>query len=269
MDRAHILIVEDDTSLRLVLADNLEEEGYRVTATPSGDQARRLLLGEDVTPAPLRDGVTSVPLPGDAECLDADLVILDIMLPDRDGYSLCRELRARGLETPVLMLTARTLEDDLVQGFDAGADDYLTKPYRLRELLVRVRALLRRRAGPPGEALAEGGKQRSPRRGANEIFRFAGFRLDLAARSLRDPHGSALELTRTEFDLLALFLARQGEALSRDRILDQVWGRDVVVDGRTVDNFVSSLKKKLGWRRTCRFRFKTLRGVGYRMEVDR
>ncbi len=239
MDGAHILIVEDDASLRLVLADNLEEQGYRVTATASGEEAYRLLLA---------DGT---------ERLDADLVILDIMLPDRDGYSLCRELRARGFGAPLLMLTARTLEDDLVHGFDAGADDFLTKPYRLRELLVRVRALLRRRPGPR-DGLPPG-----------QVFRFAGFRLDLAARALRDPRGDAVELTRTEFDLLALFLARRGEALSRDRILDEVWGRDVVVDGRTVDNFVSSLKKKLGWSRASRFRFKTLRGVGYRMEVDR
>ncbi len=236
MNGARILIVEDDASLRLVLADNLEEQGYRVRATPSGDEAHRLLLG---------DG---------GERFAADLVILDIMLPDRDGYTLCRELRAAGRATPVLMLTARTLEDDLVHGFDAGADDFLTKPYRLRELLARVRALLRRRTGPPG---------------AGDVCRFAGFRLDLAARSLRGPHGDAVELTRTEFDLLALFLARRGEALSRDRILDEVWGRDVVVDGRTVDNFVSSLKKKLGWSRASGFRFKTLRGVGYRMEVDR
>ncbi len=242
MDRAHILIVEDDANLRLVLADNLEEQGYRVTATASGNEAHRLLLGEDAG----RRGV--------------DLVILDIMLPDRDGYTLCRELRARGLETPVLMLTARTLEDDLVDGFDAGADDFLTKPYRLRELLVRVRALLRRHAGPRGGMLPEAGQR---------LFRFAGFRLDLAARTLRDPHGDFLELTRTELDLLGFFLAREGEALSRDRILDEVWGRDVVVDGRTVDNFVSSLKKKLGWTRASRFRFKTLRGVGYRMEIDR
>ena len=247
MDRAHILIVEDDANLRLVLADNLEEEGYLVTTTPSGDEAYHLLLGEGRS---------------------VDLVILDIMLPDRDGYTLCRELRARGIETPVLMLTARTLEDDLVHGFDAGADDFLTKPYRLRELLVRVRALLRRRVGE-GEAQPRGGKQTSAGRGADAMFRFAGFRLDLAARSLRDPHGRDLELTRTEFDLLALFLAREGEALSRDRILDEVWGQDVVVDGRTVDNFVSSLKRKLGWSRASRFRFKTLRGVGYRLEVDR
>ena len=221
MDPAHLLIVEDDASLRLVLADNLEEEGYRVSATASGDEAKHWLLGEGE----------------DGERLAADLVILDIMLPDADGYALCRELRRRGLETPILMLTARTLEDDLVDGFDAGADDFLTKPYRLRELLARVRALLRR-----------------PRRAAGKVFRFDGFRLDLAARTLRDPRGAPVELTRTELDLLALS--------------DEVWGRDVVVDGRTVDNFVSSLKKKLGWRRSSRFRFATLRGVGYRMEVE-
>ncbi len=240
MDRAHILLVEDDNNLRMVLADNLEERGYRVTVTASGDEAHRLLLGEG------------------ADGHGVDLVILDIMLPDRDGYTLCRELRAGGRETPVLMLTARTLEDDLVDGFDAGADDFLTKPYRLRELLVRVRALLRRRTLP-----------RSAEPGDHRVFLFDGFRLDLTARSLSDPRGDRVELTRTEFDLLALFLDREGEALSRDRILDQVWGRDVIVDGRTVDNFVSSLKKKLGWSRTSRFRFKTLRGIGYRMEVDR
>lgn len=234
MDTAHILIVEDDASLRLVVADNLEEEGYRVTVTSSGEQARAWLLGED------------------PERLAPDLVILDIMLPDLDGYALCRELRGHHLETPVLMLTARTLEDDLVHGFDAGADDFLTKPYRLRELLARVRALLRR-----------------PRGAAAEVFRFGGFRLDLAARSLHDREGAPVELTRTEFDLLALFLRREGEALTRDLILDEVWGPGVVVDGRTVDNFVSSLKKKLGWRRSSGFRFQTLRGVGYRMEVER
>lgn len=234
MHRQTLLIVEDDESLRLALADNLEEEGYRVRTTPRGDEARRQLLGED------------------GERLAADLVILDLMLPDVDGYALCRELREAGLATPILMLTARTLEDDLVRGFDAGADDFLTKPYRLRELLARVRALLRRRHGSRGES-----------------FRFAGFHLDLAARSLTDPHGRSLELTRTEYDLLTLFLQRQGQALSRDQILDAVWGKDLAIDERTVDNFVSSLKKKLAWSPSAGFRFKTLRGVGYRLEVDR
>ncbi len=231
MPEAHILIVEDDASLRLALADNLEEEGYRVAATASGIAARERLLGG-------------------GEPVGTDLVILDIMLPDLDGYALTRELRARGVDVPILMLTARTLEDDLVAGFEAGADDFLTKPYRLRELLARVRALLRRGQLP------------------GEVFRFAGFTLDVAARALSDAGGEAVELTRTEFDLLALFLRFEGQALTRDRILDEVWGPGMVIDARTVDNFVYSLKKKLGWSRASRFRFRTLRGVGYRMEVD-
>ncbi len=231
MTTPHILIVEDDSSLRLALADNLEDEDYRVTTTPSGAEARALLLAED------------------AGC---DLVILDIMLPDADGYALCRELRSQGVTTPILMLTARTLEDDLVRGFEAGADDFLTKPYRLRELLARVRALLRRHGGVRGN-----------------VHRFGGFSLDVEARALRDSSGRAVELTRTEFDVLALFLRCEGRALTRDQILDEVWGKDIVVDGRTVDNFVSNLKKKLGWKRSSPFRFRTLRGVGYRMEVDR
>ncbi len=230
MANAHILIVEDDASLRLALADNLEEEGYRVAATASGVEARKRLLDEPAA---------------------TDLVILDIMLPDLDGYALTRELRAGGVDVPILMLTARTLEDDLVAGFEAGADDFLTKPYRLRELLARVRALLRRRHPAAGK-----------------VFRFAGFSLDVAAHALSDANGAAVELTRTEFDLLALFLRFEGQALTRDRILDEVWGQGVVIDARTVDNFVYSLKKKLGWSPASRFRFRTLRGVGYRMEVD-
>lgn len=230
MNSPHILIVEDDENLRLALADNLEDEGYRVTSTASGAEARRWVLD---------DGIA------------ADLVVLDIMLPDDDGYSLCRDLRARRVETPILMLTARTLEDDLIRGLDAGADDFLTKPYRLRELLARVRALLRRNTGLAGST-----------------YRFGSFSLDVEARSLRDGSGETMELTRTEFDLLALFLRCQGKALTRNEILDEVWGKDVVIDVRTVDNFVLSLKKKLGWNRSSPFQFRSLRGVGYRMEVD-
>ncbi len=223
-----ILIVEDDENLRLALADNLEDEGYRVLTTAHAGEVCGIVLDTDV-----------------------DLVILDIMLPDGDGYAVCRNLRAAGSETMILMLTARTLEDDLVRGFEAGADDYLTKPYRLAELLVRVRALLRRR----GSTL-------------QQVQTFAGFSLDTTSRTLIDPAGQPITLTRTEFDLLAFFLTHLGRALTRDQILDQVWGQEVVVDARTVDNFVSNLKKKMGWRPGVGFRIETLRGVGYRLEVD-
>jgi len=224
---ATILIVEDDENLRLALADNLDEEGYDVTTAASVAAAERALAGAGF-----------------------DLIVLDIMLPDGDGYSLCERLRERGVESRVLMLTARTLEDDLVRGFEAGADDYLAKPYRLRELLARVGALLRRRGGPPAE-----------------VVTFAGHTLDRTARTLSAPGGEGVELTRTEFDLLVFLLDHRGRALTRQAILDAVWG-DVIVDPRTVDNFVSSLKRKLGWTPDAAFRIRTIRGVGYRLEVD-
>lgn len=222
-----VLVVEDDPNLRLTLEDNLEEEGYRVASA--------------ATVAEALSRVSEQPF---------DVVVLDLMLPDGDGYSFCRRLRESGSVSRVLMLTARSLEEDLVRGFEAGADDYVAKPYRLRELLARVRALARRSVAPPPE-----------------VLRFAGFTLDGAARTLADPRGRPVELTKTEFDLLRTLLRSEGRVLSRDEILDQVWGKDVVVDAHTVDNFVSSLKRKLRWAPGAGFQIRTVRGVGYRMEV--
>ena len=226
--KSAVLIVEDDENLRLTLQDNLEEEGYQVATAATVAEGWRQL-----------------------EASAFEVVVLDLMLPDGDGYSLCRRLRAAGLPSRVLMLTARSLEEDLVRGFESGADDYLSKPYRLRELLARIGALVRRTPAPA----------------VTEIV-FADYRLDLTARTLVDPKARAVDLTRTEMDLLALLLRSRDRALSRDEILDQVWGKEVVVDAHTVDNFVSSLKKKLGWTERSAFRIKTVRGVGYRMEVD-
>ncbi len=222
---ANILLVEDEENLRVTLEDNLEEEGYEVLAVATAQAARQAMVQP------------------------WDLIILDIMLPDGDGYQLCRGYREQGGEAMILMLTARSLEDDLLRGFSEGADDYLSKPYRLRELLARIQALLRRRL----------------RSKCSLTLRFGEFCLDPKARSLsRGPE--RIELTRTEFNLLHLFLKRSNQALSRDEILDEVWGREVVVDPRTVDNFVFSLKKKLAWRRGASWRIRTVRGVGYRWE---
>ncbi|SEL11827.1 DNA-binding response regulator, OmpR family, contains REC and winged-helix (wHTH) domain [Stigmatella aurantiaca] len=226
--RPSILIVEDDANLRLGLQDNLQDEGYDVATAASTAEADALLRGREFA-----------------------LLILDVMLPGEDGYAFCRRLRAAGLRSMVLMLTARTLEDDILRGFEAGAQDYLTKPYRLRELLARVKALVRRGGSPPPERMG-----------------FAGFSLDLGRRQLSRPGGEPVELTRTEFDLLVFLLRHQDRALPRQEILDAVWGQDVVVDPRTVDNFVSSLKKKLGWTSTSGFTIHTIRGVGYRMELE-
>jgi DNA-binding response OmpR family regulator len=232
--KGRILIVEDDENLRVALEDNLDDEGYTVTSVKTGKAALTELARSE-----------------------AELVILDIMLPDIDGYQVCRKIRESGAPVRVLMLTARTLESDLVQGFGVGADDYLSKPYRLRELLARVGALLRR---PSSE----------PQTSSQEVTRmdFAGFSLDLEARILYDHAEQEIKLTRTEFDLLACLLKNAGKALSRDDILAQAWDPGIVVDPRTVDNFVSSLKRKLGWTASSPFRINTVRGVGYRMEVD-
>jgi DNA-binding response OmpR family regulator len=225
---ADVLIVEDDENLRIGLVDNLENEGYRVHAVASGEEALSVVADRRF-----------------------ELFILDIMLPGIDGYSLCKKLRDGGVEAAVLMLTARNLENDLLRGFEVGADDYLAKPYRLRELLARVRALLRRKAIRPGGTLTLGE-----------------FNVDLTARRVTDSGGAELTFTRTEFDLLSLLLRRHSTALHRNDILDEVWGKDLVVDPRTVDNFVSSLKKKLRWTRKSPFRITSVRGVGYRLELD-
>jgi DNA-binding response OmpR family regulator len=225
-----VLVVEDDPNLRLTLVDNLEEEGYAVTAASTLAEARAQLKG-----------------PG------FDVVVLDLMLPDGDGYSLCRELRQAGASSRVLMLTARSLEDDVVKGFEVGADDYVPKPYRLRELLARIRALARRGAGAPS---------------APQAFVLDRFRVDLASRRVLTPEGQALELTRTEFDLLVYLLRHAGTALTRDQILSAVWGTEVVVDGHTVDNFISNLRKKLDWSSRSRFEIRSVRGVGYRLDVS-
>jgi len=227
MKPAMILVVEDEESLRMALADNLEDEGYQVRSAATGAEAMAACAGETF-----------------------GLVILDVMLPDMDGYAICRKLREAGCAAMIMMLTARSLEEDIVKGFDAGADDYLCKPYRLRELISRVRALLRR-----GDAAAPG------------PLAFAGFRMDPASRSVHGPEGEPVEFTKTEFDLLWLMLKFRGQALPRQRILDEVWGQDVVVDARTVDNFVSSIKRKLGWSGSSGFRIVSLRGIGYRFEV--
>ena len=215
-----ILLVEDDENLRVTLADNLEEQGYAVTQAATVKAAWEAL-----------------------ERSRFEVVVLDLMLPDGDGYALCRKLRAAGHGSRVLMLTARSLEEDLVRGFDAGADDYLAKPYRLRELLARVAALVRRK--PAAAADLQLGK----------------FRIDPDARTVTGPDG-LVELTRKEFDLLVCLLNGGDKVLTRDWILDAVWGADVVVDTHTVDNFVSSLKKKL---KGDGFELKTVRGVGFRL----
>ena len=222
---ARILLVEDDESLRIALRDNLADAGYGVEVAMRIAEAEAALAKSRF-----------------------DLIVLDVMLPDGDGHALARGLRTRGDRTFVLMLTALTSEEDIVRGFDAGADDYVEKPYRLAELLARVRALLRRG-------------------GTEEALTFAGFTLSLSRRVLANAKGESIELTKTELDFLAFLLANRDRALKRSEILAAVWS-GVVVDARTIDNFVVALRRKLGWKPASPWRIRSLRGVGYRMEVD-
>ncbi len=226
---AKILLVEDDENLRETLRDNLEDEGYAVVGAGSIADADEAMKNEH------------------------DLILLDIMLPDGNGYSFCQKLRAAGVDTPIIMLTARTLEEDIIKGFDAGADDYLGKPYRLGELFARTRALLRRRG-----KLVE----------AAQTIEFSGFKLDATAHKLHAPSGEEVQLTHKEFELLLFLAHHRGEALTRQRMLDKVWGEDVIVEGRTVDNFISNIKRKLDWKSDSQFKIETIRGVGYRLVWD-
>ena len=223
--RARLLLVEDEPSLVMTLTDRLRAEGYEVEAVRDGDTAlARALSG------------------------GFDLAVLDVMLPGRDGLEVCRELRARGADLPILMLTARTQLVDRVVGLKLGADDYLTKPFDALELLARIEALLRRsRRGVAAEATLAFGDVR------------VDFRRGDASRD-----GEAVPLAPRELELLEFFAAHPGEVLSRQRLLDEVWGYDAAVQSRTVDVHVAALRQKLE-EDPARPRFlRTVHGRGYR-----
>jgi DNA-binding response OmpR family regulator len=225
MTPSKILIVEDDPVLLRGLRDNFEAQGYRVRTAKDGAQGLEALLQEP-----------------------PDLMLLDLMLPKLDGYEICRRARQQGLTLPIIMLTARGQEDDIVRGLEVGADDYVTKPFSIRELVARVRAFLRRQETEPAG------------------YEFGGCRLDPAAHKLFC-HGRGVELTAKEFRLLEFFLERRGRALTRDMILDGVWGRGVFVTDRSVDRCVTTLRSKVEPDpRNPQF-IRTIRNIGYRFET--
>jgi len=224
--KARILVVEDDPSIVLGLRLNLEGEGYDVTTITDGHDGLQAV----------RDG-------------GWDLVVLDIMLPRRNGYEILSDMRRRGDHTPVVVLSARTAETDTVMGLDLGADDYVTKPFSVGELLARVRAALRRRARPVEP----------------DIWRFGDVEVDPARRTVRRG-GEELELTATEFDVLVALLEARGRTLSRRQIMDRVWGAGHHGTERTVDNFVVRLRSKLEPDPADPRHLVTVRGVGYRFD---
>jgi two-component system, OmpR family, response regulator MprA len=221
-----ILVVDDERAVRESLRRALELEGYEIELAEDGRQALDRLGGEN----------------GD----DPDAVILDVLMPGVDGLEVCRTLRSQGSRLPILMLTARTQVEDRVEGLDAGADDYLTKPFALEELLARVRALLRR-SGDEGMA--------------GETLRFADVELDPGTREvLRD--GERIELTRTEFSLLELFLRNPRQVLTRSVIFERVWGYDFGFASNSLDVYIGYLRRKTEAGGKPRL-IHTVRGVGY------
>lgn len=223
----HILVVDDDRDIRVLVGDYLKKNGYRVSLAADGRQMREVLAGHGI-----------------------DLIVLDLMLPGEDGLSLCRDLRARS-DLPVLMLTARGEPIDRVLGLEMGADDYLAKPFEPRELLARIRNILRRVRALPG-----GG-------GRSEGWRFAGWRLDARTRQLLSPQGVVVALSGAEYRLLEVFLTHPNRVLTRDQLMDLVRGRDADPFDRSIDLRVSRLRQKLGDNARAPELIKTLRNEGY------
>lgn len=226
MSAKKILIVEDDPALLRGLKDNFQAQGYNVRTSNDGQKGLDALLADP-----------------------PDLLLLDLMLPKLNGYEICRRAREGGLDLPIIMLTARGQEEDIVRGLELGADDYVTKPFSIRELLARVKAFLRRQQSEATE------------------MRFADFRLDLDAHKLFK-NGDEVSLTAKEFRLLEFFLKRPGRALTRETILDAVWGDEVIVTDRSVDRCVTTLRGKIEHDPHNPSFIQTIREIGYRFETS-
>ena len=220
-----ILIVEDDPTMLRGLKDNFEFKGYKVITASDGEKGLEAALNAK-----------------------PDLILLDIMLPKINGYEICRLIREQKLDMPIIMLTAKGEESDIVLGLNLGADDYVTKPFSIKELLARAAAFLRR-----------------AKKGVQDIHEFGCYRLDLSARRLTRK-GKEIELSPKEFDLLTFFIKRQGRALTRDEILNAVWGYDCIVTPRSIDRFVTTLRDKIEPDPSKPIFIHTIRQIGYRFE---
>lgn len=231
-----ILVVEDDNTLRETIAYNLVNEGYEAKTCPDGLKALDLALTENF-----------------------NLILLDIMLPGLDGFELCRKIRAVK-NTPILMLTARDDEIDRIVGLEVGADDYMGKPFSMRELLARVKAMLRR-----VRLMQEESSSTSQEVQSDEILRFGNLVIDTIRReAIMD--GNNLELKPKEYDLIHYLAVNRGRALSRDKILEDVWGWNYIGESRTVDVHIRWLRQKIEFDPAQPKRLITVRGSGYRFE---
>jgi len=226
---SRIIVIEDDRAILRGLRDNLEYESYEVLTATDGEQGYRLIQEHH-----------------------PDLIILDLMIPKMDGYELCRRIRSEGMATPILMLTARSEEVDRVQGLDIGADDYVTKPFSVPELLARIRAILRR--VQPSTALPD-------HLGFDDVF------VDFKCFQARKG-GQVMKLSRKEFGVLRLLAARIGKVVTRNELLDEVWGHECYPTTRTVDNHIASLRAKLEDDPSKPCHLITVHGVGYKLVLD-
>jgi DNA-binding response OmpR family regulator len=226
MSPSNILIIEDDPAILRVVKDNFVTRGYRVKTARNGEEGLDAALNGR-----------------------PDLVILDIMLPKINGFEICRAVRAEKLEMPILMLTAKGQEEDIVRGLELGADDYITKPFSVRELMARAQAFLRRRQA-----------------GAAPSYKFGRCELDTVSHRLL--RGSVeVALTNKEFRLLEFFLQHPGRALTRDMIMNAVWGNTILVTARSVDRCVTTLRSKIEPDAHRPTFIHTIREIGYRFEI--
>jgi two-component system response regulator MprA len=226
MEADKVLVVEDDPDVRAALTRALSFEGYEVAVAEDGGRALEAIVHDP-----------------------PNLIVLDVMMPFVDGLETCRRLRARGDETPVLILTALGDVSDRVDGLDAGADDYLAKPFALEELLARIRALLRRSGGD-----------------VSELLTFANVEMNLAARTVLRS-GRTVPLTKTEFDLLEVLMRGGGRVATRDQIYREVWGFDFETSSNSLDVYVGYLRRKTEAGGAPRL-IHTIRGVGYTLRDD-
>lgn len=220
-----ILVVEDEPDMVMGLKDNLEYEGYTVVTAADGVEGLEMATKE---------------LP--------DLIILDLMLPKKDGYDVCKELRAKGVDTPIIMLTAKSQELDKVLGLELGADDYVTKPFSIREVLARIKAVLRRKGGRPQKL---------------DSYEFGNVCVDFR-KSCVDKNGKTIELSHYENEILRLLISNKDDPVSRNRLLDEVWGYDLFPTTRTIDNHIVKLRQKVEDDPKNPVHVITVHGIGYK-----
>jgi len=221
-----LLVVEDEPGIAFALETDLRSEGYDVDVVTNGNEASRRAKNESF-----------------------DLVLLDVMLPGKDGFEVCREIRRAGIKTPIILLTAKSQEAEKVMGLELGADDYVTKPFSPRELRARIKAALRRAA--PESA---------------EVFQFGDTDVDFARCEVRRS-GTAIDLSALEFKLLSVFVRSRGRVLTREQLLNAAWDRDVSLNDRVVDNHIVSLRRKIEPDPTRPRYLLNIRGLGYRFDA--